>query len=56
VIDVEAAVLYSASARDIVLTVVEGEVLYDGQLLARMDPGFLEEPLARIRGKLNPAG
>ncbi len=56
VIDVEAAVLYSASARDIVLTVVEGEVLYDGKALGRMDPGSLEEPLARIRGKLNSAG
>ncbi|MCS5626757.1 MAG: hypothetical protein NZ935_04175, partial [Planctomycetes bacterium] len=56
VVDVEAAVLYSASARDVILTVVEGEVLYDGKILARMDPGFLEEPLATIRGKLNPAG
>ena len=56
VVDVEAAVLYSASARDVILTVVEGEVLYDGKTLARMDPDCLKEPLAAIREKLNSAG
>jgi len=50
--DIEAAVLYSASARDVVLTVVEGEVLYDGESLARLDPLSLDEPLAVIREKL----
>ena len=48
--------LYSASARDVVLTVVEGEVLYDGKSLARSDPRSLEEPLAAIRRKLGVAG
>ena len=56
VLDVEATVLYSASARDVVLTVVEGEVLYDGKSLARSDPRSLEEPLAAIRRKLGVAG
>ena len=56
VLDVEATVLYSASARDVVLTVVEGEVLYDGKSLARSDPRSLEEPLAAIRRKLGAAG
>ena len=56
VVDVEAAVLYSASARDVILTVVEGEVLYDGKTLARMDPDRLKQPLAAIREKLNSAG
>ena len=56
VFDVETAVLYSASARDIVLTVVEGEVLYDGKSLARLDPRSLDEPLATIRGKLSAIG
>ena len=53
VLDVEAAVLWSASARDIILTVVEGEVLYDGKSLVRMDPSALREPLESIRAKLS---
>ena len=53
VLDVEAAVLWSASARDVILTVVEGEVLYDGKELMRLDPAFLREPLGAIREKLS---
>jgi 5-methylthioadenosine/S-adenosylhomocysteine deaminase len=53
VLDVEAAVLWSASARDVILTVVEGEVLYDGKELRRLDPAFLREPLGAIREKLS---
>ena len=53
VLDVEAAVLWSASARDVILTVVEGEVLYDGRELRRLDEAFLSEPLETIREKLS---
>lgn len=52
VLDVEAAVLWSASARDVILTVVEGEVLYDGKSLQRLDYSALEKPLESIRKKL----
>ena len=53
ILDVEAAVLWSASARDVILTVVEGEVLYDGKELRRLDSAFLREPLEAIREKLS---
>lgn len=55
VFDVEAAVLYSASARDIVLTVVEGEILYDGRRPGRLNPHGLNESLEMIREKLSAA-
>jgi 5-methylthioadenosine/S-adenosylhomocysteine deaminase len=45
--DVEAALVFSASARDVVLTVVEGEVLYrDGRVLS-LDEDAAREELRR---------
>jgi len=53
--DVEAALVWSASARDVVFTMVEGEVLYEDGRFSRLDEPALRQEIEAIARKLSAA-
>ena len=54
--DVEAALVFSASARDVVLTMVEGKVLYRGGRVLTFDEDAAREELLAAAAALGPPG
>jgi cytosine/adenosine deaminase-related metal-dependent hydrolase len=53
--DPAAAVVWSCSARDVVLTMVKGKVLFDGGRVTVFDEGKVMESARRVQAKLAPA-
>lgn len=50
--EIESTIVWSASARDVVLTMVEGEVLYERGRVLRLDEELLRREIQAIPGKL----
>lgn len=50
--DVEAALIFSARASDVVFTMVEGEVLFEGGRCLRLDEAALRQEVAAVAKKL----
>ncbi|MCZ6792462.1 MAG: amidohydrolase, partial [Planctomycetota bacterium] len=50
--DVEAALIFSARASDVVFTMVEGEVLFEGGRCLRLDEAALREEVAAVARRI----